>query len=336
MAPYTGQWFMQAPQRMQRSISRNSSLSMLLRPLSTSTTWYSSGPSGSPCPARSGGERGVAGDLLTGGASCQQAQQGGGVFQVRHHLLDTGGDDVHPGQGVGEIPVALVGDDDVGAGLGDEEVGAGDAHVGVQVLLAQHLAGLVDDVGDLGEPFGQAILGVVFVEQVGDLALGLVHGGRDDVAGRFARQLDDVLAEIRLDGLHARRLQGLVHSDLFAHHGLALGDALGARLVADLHHDALRVLGGLCPVHLPALADDGLFVAFQVEIQVLQSVVLDRDCAVAQGFVFGQGVERHPALEHEAVLCACQRTAQGFVAQRLYGAGLEFTASGLGHGFVRC
>ena len=40
---------MQAPQRMQRSISRRlASASILLRPLSTSTMWNSSGPSRSP------------------------------------------------------------------------------------------------------------------------------------------------------------------------------------------------------------------------------------------------------------------------------------------------
>jgi hypothetical protein len=44
-AAYTGQWLMQAPQRMQRSISLNSLPSMLVRPLSSSRTWYSSGPS---------------------------------------------------------------------------------------------------------------------------------------------------------------------------------------------------------------------------------------------------------------------------------------------------
>ena len=39
---------MQAPQRMQRSMSWNSVPTMFDRPLSSSTTWYSSGPSGSP------------------------------------------------------------------------------------------------------------------------------------------------------------------------------------------------------------------------------------------------------------------------------------------------
>jgi hypothetical protein len=39
---------MQAPQRMQRSMSWNSVPSIAERPLSSRITWYCSGPSGSP------------------------------------------------------------------------------------------------------------------------------------------------------------------------------------------------------------------------------------------------------------------------------------------------
>ena len=38
-----------------------------------------------------------------------------------------------------EVAVALVGDDDRGAGLGDQEVGAGDADIGGEEFLAQDL-----------------------------------------------------------------------------------------------------------------------------------------------------------------------------------------------------
>ena len=45
---YTGQWFMHAPQRMQRSISCRSLPTSFVRPASTSTMCICSGPSASP------------------------------------------------------------------------------------------------------------------------------------------------------------------------------------------------------------------------------------------------------------------------------------------------
>jgi holo-[acyl-carrier protein] synthase len=42
------------------------------------------------------------------------------------------------GQELGEIAVALVGDDDARAGLGDQEVRAGDADIGIEEALARY------------------------------------------------------------------------------------------------------------------------------------------------------------------------------------------------------
>ena len=42
------------------------------------------------------------------------------------------------GQDLRQVAVALVGDDDRGAGLGDEEIRAGDADIGGKESLAQH------------------------------------------------------------------------------------------------------------------------------------------------------------------------------------------------------
>jgi hypothetical protein len=44
---------------------------------------------------------------------------------------------MHFGQGRGEIAITLIGDDDGAAGLGDEEVGAGDADIGSEKLRPQ-------------------------------------------------------------------------------------------------------------------------------------------------------------------------------------------------------
>ena len=105
------------------------------RPLSRMTIWQASGPSGSLGAPGAGRERRVGRDLLARGRARQQANERAHVLQGRHHLLDGGQHDVHLGQRLGEVAVALVGDDHRGAGLGDQEIGAGDADVGGEELL---------------------------------------------------------------------------------------------------------------------------------------------------------------------------------------------------------
>ena len=53
---------------------------------------------------------------------------------------------MHLGQDLGQVAIALIGDDDRGAGFGDQEIGAGDADIGLEELLAQHPARLVDEL----------------------------------------------------------------------------------------------------------------------------------------------------------------------------------------------
>ena len=54
-------------------------------------------------------------------------------------------------QDLRQVAVALVGDDDRGAGLGDEEIRAGDADIGGEEALAQHGARLGQQLHRLGE-----------------------------------------------------------------------------------------------------------------------------------------------------------------------------------------
>ena len=152
-------------------------------------------------------ERGVGRDLLPRRRARQQADQRAHVLQRRHHLLDGGEHDVHLGQRLREVAVALVGDDHGGAGLGDQEIGAGDADVGGEELLAQDLARLGDELRGLDQLPVRRQLGVQAAEVGLDLVLGEVDGGRDDVARRLAADLDQVLAEVGLDHLEAVRLR---------------------------------------------------------------------------------------------------------------------------------
>ena len=94
------------------------------------------GPIGIAGAARAGGERRIDRHVLPGRRAREHAQQLRGVVQRRHQLFQRGDDDMDLGQDLRKIAVALVGDDDGGPGLGDEEIGAGDADVRGEELIA--------------------------------------------------------------------------------------------------------------------------------------------------------------------------------------------------------
>jgi hypothetical protein len=93
-------------------------------------------------PARAGRDRRIGREFLSGRRAGQEPQQGRRVLQGRHDLFDAGDDDMRLGQRLRQVAVALIGDDDAGAGLGDEKIRAGDADIGGEELRAQHGARL--------------------------------------------------------------------------------------------------------------------------------------------------------------------------------------------------
>ena len=99
--------------------------------------------------------------------------------------------------------VALVLDDHHRAGVGHGEVAARNAHVGLEILLAQVAPGDVGQAAVLGAERLAELLG----EQLAHVGGRQVHGGRDDVDGPLAGQLHDVLAQVGLHGADARRGQ---------------------------------------------------------------------------------------------------------------------------------
>ena len=120
---------MHAPQRMQRSIASHVAAEKAAAAAVDEDDVKMLGTFdvvGSPRP---GGDRNVVRDRLRRCRARQQAQQRRDVFERRHDFFDAGDRDVHARQRRHHAAVAFVGDDQRRAGLGDEEVGAGDAHV---------------------------------------------------------------------------------------------------------------------------------------------------------------------------------------------------------------
>ncbi len=173
---------------------------------------------------------------------------------------------MHARQSLREIAVALVGDDDAAARLGDQEVGAGDADIGGEEFFPQLGARLGQDVAAFVEHAVRRQIGVRLAEAFLPVLLVEVERGRDDVAGQLVTQLDDVFAEIGLDRGDAVAFQVVVDAQLLADHRLALGDGAGIGRTADRQNRVARFVGGGAPVHLAAgLASDFASHVLQVE-----------------------------------------------------------------------
>ena len=221
------------------------------------------------------------------------------------------------GQDLRQVAVALVGDDDRRPGLGDEEVGAGDADIGREIFLPQHGAGFLDEGGDFGQVAVGIEMGVGLAEIGLDLIACQVHGGRDDVARPLVPDLDQVFAEIGLDRLDAVRLEVVVEVDLFRDHRLALGDELRIRLPADGENLRAGLFRVLRPVHVAAGLLHLLLVALEVDVEMVEHVVLDVAGLVAQRVELGQRVAGLGALLDEARAGLRHRILQLRVGQRL-------------------
>ena len=150
--------------------------------------------------------REIAAQLLPGGAPGEDGKERQRLLHRRDDFFKPHQRDMNLGERGDHAPVPLVRDEAERSRLGDGEIDATDSHPGAEELLAElhprdggQLLRLVADVRV--EFFG---------EQGRDLLPRFVNGGRDQMAGRLARELEDPLAEIRLEGLDARALQRLV------------------------------------------------------------------------------------------------------------------------------
>ena len=138
------------------------------------------------------------------------------------------------GQGAHQPPVALVRRQADRARLRDREVDAGDADVRGEEDLAHDPARRPRQIL---EPRARRRAGDPR-EEIGDVFGRLLDRGRDDVDGVLARELEDVLAEVGLDGADPDRLERFVQADLLGQHRLRLGHELRAGVLGDL--DNLR------------------------------------------------------------------------------------------------
>ena len=166
-------------------------------------------------------------------------------------------------------------------GFRDQEVGAGDADVGVQKSAAQHRAGIGQETIEVvGIPVLEAFM--VAVEEFADLAAVLVDSRCYDVTRCLAGKLHDIFAQIGFDGFDACGFEPGIEADLLAHHGLALGDDRSPGIPADLQDDPARLGVVPRPVNLTAGGQHSAFECHKVGVEMIQHMILDGDGLVAQ------------------------------------------------------
>ena len=179
-----------------------------VRPLSRMTTCSSSGPSTSP--ARRGPliMRRVRRQPLAGGAAgeeLEQARRGRRASATSRSMPISATWTLR--QVVRRAAVALVRDEHEGAGLGRRAKFAPVMPTSAPRNVSRSCRRAAR--GELLELGGRPVR-LDAREELGDVLLRLLDRGRDDVDGVLARELDDVLAEIGLDGSYARLLERLL------------------------------------------------------------------------------------------------------------------------------
>src|SRR5437762_11418560 len=108
-----------------------------------------------------------------------------------------------------------------------------------------------------------------------DLIAAEMDRGRYDVAWRLAPYLDEIFAEIGLDRCDACLFQSVIEADLFRNHRLALGGELRIETFADRDDGGAGLLRGLRPVDLSAGLNDFGLIAFEIEIEMAEDMVLE-------------------------------------------------------------
>ena len=129
--------------------------------------------------------------------------------------------------------------------------------------------------------------------------------------GGSLRELDDVLAEVGLDGRDAVGLEPGVEADLLGDHALALGHRAGTGRAADVEDDGARLGRVARPVDRAAPLEDLRLERLQVEVEMGQRVVLDLLAEIAQRARTraGGGARGRPACQPVLILpsavCSC-------------------------------
>ena len=208
----------------------------------------------------------------------QQPQQRRYVFERRHDFFDAGDRDVHARQARHHAPVAFVGHDQRRARFGDDEIGAGDAHVRGQKMPAQHFARFARQLGD----DGLARTSVLLLEQVRYLVARLCARPAPRCA---TAALSQAAGCIRRDRFRPPRTPAASSASLSAHSSLTIDFDLTAfctpYFAASSHtmRFTSAVVSAQCTTVPRAVALRLEFL--EIDIEMLERAVADRRRGIA-------------------------------------------------------
>ena len=131
------------------------------------------------------------------------------------------------------------------------------------------------------------------LEQVGHLVAGHVQRRRHDVIRPFVRQLQNVLAEVGLHRFQVVMLQPFVEVHFLGGHGFRFHDELRAALFRQCEHKVGNFGAVLAIHHLASARRHVALEFFEVMVEIVDGVLLDRVGLGAQFLVFRQGVGRY-------------------------------------------
>ena len=113
------------------------------------------------------------------------------------------------------------------------------------------------------------------LEALRDIAPVFVDDRLDDVAGVVAIDLNDVFAEVGLDGLNAHGAEVIVQMNLLRDHTLRFDDFFRAGFLKNVRYGAAGVLRRDGVVDMGALAFEALLGLLEVGIEVLDRMLAD-------------------------------------------------------------
>src|SRR5579862_1536909 len=222
-------------------------------------------------------ETGVGRELLPGRGAREDFQEVAHVFELRYDLLDAHHGDERLRHRARQASVAFVLDDDQRAGFRDRKIDSCNAEVRRQKNRAQSRARFGREFFRLGRVLDAELVG----EELADIFLRQVNGGRDDVRRALAAKLHNVFAKIGLDRVDPGVRERVVEIDFLGRHRLALDDvpcALGLRERDDIVARLDSILG---EKHLTSIRFEFRSQIDQQFVEMSDRVGLDSMCRLA-------------------------------------------------------
>ncbi len=234
---------------------------------------------------RTANQGAVGGDGLAGAGGCEHGPQDGEIAHAGNDFLNAGDDDVNARNAGGEASIAFVGGDGNHAAVGNQEISAGDAHLGGEEGAPQSDARGSDETNRIGVLH---VYAKFVAKEIGNLMAAEVHGRSDDVVRRLMAQLHDELAQVGLPDGHADFFERRGQMNFFGDHRLGFDDGLHVARLGQLDDVVIGLLGVLRPMNVTAAGDDLLLELGEILREIGDGIRLDSGTAGAGGFPVGE------------------------------------------------